>query len=299
MCQQAEQELHKATCTTVGANHYTPFAKIGESRWTNTYLPTSAERRVVVLHNMALHLSFDNHEQAILKIPAKQADPWFFSTTSEAVTMEFRIRMRRAWNWFPEYWPMFSGTTHSSEWTTMERLDGVALEKWWEKMRKAYVTRILNLDCAFESALHGQIGSSYVEEDVVDMSAVVGEPGQGGPWAGRGYANFWKLTGRGWSIWLGLVLNGCGAVVWYQLPPTTSHFFAQHPPERTRRVSVSWGLPMRFYIGSWLDNESLVSEKDGACDAWIMHRQTLWSKNSEITGGGAETGRLVATTFII
>ena len=48
-------------------------------------------------------------------------------------------------------------------------------------MRKPYVTRILNLDCAFESAPYGQIGSSYVEEDVVDTSAVAGEPGQGGP----------------------------------------------------------------------------------------------------------------------
>ena len=62
----------------------------------------------------------------------------------------------------------------------MEGLDGVALEKRWEKMRKAYVTRILNLDCAFESAPYDQIGCSHVEEDVVDTSAVVGEPGQGG-----------------------------------------------------------------------------------------------------------------------
>ena len=62
----------------------------------------------------------------------------------------------------------------------MERLDGVALEKWWEKMWKAYVMRILNLDCAFESAPYGQIGSSYVKEDVVDTSAVPGEPDQGG-----------------------------------------------------------------------------------------------------------------------
>ena len=47
---------------------------------------------------MALHLCFDNHEQAILKIPAKQADPSFFSAVSEAVTMEFGIRTRRARN---------------------------------------------------------------------------------------------------------------------------------------------------------------------------------------------------------
>ena len=57
----------------------------------------------------------------------------------------------------------------------------MALEKLWKKMRKACVTRILNLDCAFESAPYGQIGSSYVEEDVVDTYAVPGEPGQGGP----------------------------------------------------------------------------------------------------------------------
>ena len=158
----------------------------------------------------------------------------------------------------------------------------------------------------FESRLHiwecavWPIGSSYVEEDVVDMFTVPGEPGQGGPWAGRGYANFWRLTGWGWSIGLGPLPNGCGAkmggehwgaAVWYQLPPTTFHFFAQHPPERTWRVSVSWGLPVRFYIGSWLDNEWFIGEKDGTCDTWIMHRQTLWSKNSEITGSGAETGR--------
>ena len=63
----------------------------------------------------------------------------------------------------------------------MEKLDRVALEKRWEKMQEACVTRILNLDCAFESALYGQIWSSYVKEDVVDMSAALGEPGQGGP----------------------------------------------------------------------------------------------------------------------
>ena len=45
----------------------------------NTYLPNSAERRVVVLYNKALHLRFDNHIQAILKISAEHAEASFSS----------------------------------------------------------------------------------------------------------------------------------------------------------------------------------------------------------------------------
>ena len=99
--------------------------------WENLCKDLSAERRVEVLYNKALRLRFDNHEQATMKIPAKHADPLFFSAASEVVTMEFGIRTRRARNLGSqriglqslEKQPHRLGINH------MERRDGVALEK--------------------------------------------------------------------------------------------------------------------------------------------------------------------------
>ena len=91
----------------------------------------------------------------------------------------------------------------------------------------------------------------------------------------------WCQDGRG-------TLGCCGVI------PTSYNFpfFCPASPRKNVLKSVcELKLAVRFYIGSWLDNEWFIGEKDGACDAWIMHRQTLWSKNGEITGGGAETGR--------
>ena len=48
-------------------------------------------------------------------------------------------------------------------------------------MRKADVTKILNVNYAIESVPYDQAGSLYFKEDVADASTIPGEPGEGGP----------------------------------------------------------------------------------------------------------------------
>jgi hypothetical protein len=83
--------------------------------------------------------------------------------------------------WLSVYWvtperqPRRHGIHHNG------RLDGAALEKRWEKTKKANVIKFfmqfLDVENAFDGAPYDQIMSSYFKEDVADTSAVPGEPG--------------------------------------------------------------------------------------------------------------------------